>query len=602
MSTASDRAPGGQQAFPVGLWAQFRRHLPRYGAGLLLLGAYQYSQYWFDTRLMRAINAATGGDYDLALHIGSLLVGVAILAFGIRVLSRMAIFNAGRIAEYELRSALLSQLQRLGPSFYRRMSTGDIMSRITNDLVQVRLLLGFGVLNSINTLFALISAFSVTLAISVPLTLASLSILPPLLLVTRSFSKRFYTTTRDNQQALGQLSDRVQSSIAGIRVVKAFALEDSELERFEKSNQAYLERSLELARLRGSLGPIMQVISAGGILIVFWYGGHLMLSGQLSTGGFLAFFRALSRLTWPLMAMGFLLGLLQRGRASYSRLAEIFDAEPEVKSGDLRLERPLVGALSVRQLSFTHGERRVLDDVSFELPQGGSLAIVGRTGSGKSTLARLLPRLVEVPPGSIFLDGHDIRDLPLDALRSTIGYAQQTPFLFSTTAARNIAFPLDEPDSAEADRAIVVAAQEASIDEEVRLLPDGYDTVVGERGVQLSGGQKQRIALARAFIAEPKILVLDDPLSAVDARTEQAILQAIDRQRERRGLILITHRVAAAARCDAIIVLDQGRVVERGTHAELCAGDGIYAQFAEEQRIESELERLGRAASEEPAA
>ncbi len=578
---------------PVGLWAQFVRHSPRYGAGLVLLGLYQYAQYWFDTRLRVAINDATGGRHDAAISLGLALIGVAVGAFVIRVLSRVAVFNAGRLAEYEVRKALLAHLMKLGPSFYRRMSSGEIMSRSTNDLMQLRLLLGFGVLNLINTAFALISALSVTLVISWKLTLASLSSLPLLMLVTRSFARQMYPRTKENQEALGQMSESVQSSIAGVRVVRSFALEEQELERFERANQAYLDKSLALARLRGSMGPVMSAISAVGIVVVFWYGGHLILAGELDTGGFLAFYRALARLTWPLIALGFLVGLVQRGRASYARLIEIFEAEPDVTSGETPAPDTLAGKLEVRGLTFAHGENVVLKDVSFELPAGGSLAIVGRTGSGKSTLAALLPRLQPTPGGTVFLDGHDVCDLPLPLVRSSIGYAQQSAFLFSTTVGRNIGYSLDDPDSSESLLTVREAAREAHILDEVLGLPDGLDTVVGERGVQLSGGQKQRVALARAFVSNPKILVLDDPLSAVDARTERAILEAIDRQRAQRAVILITHRVAAAARCDKIVVLDEGRVVEQGSHDELIEKGGLYAAFAEEQRIESELQRLG---------
>jgi ATP-binding cassette subfamily B protein len=578
---------------PVRLGSQFVRHLPRYGIGLVLLAAYQYAQYWFDTRLMAAINQARAGHGTSAMQIGAMLVLVAFGAFVVRVLSRVFVFNGGRIAEYELRRALLDRLQRLGPSFYRRMSTGEIMSRVTNDLTQVRLLLGFGILNVINTAFALVSALSVTLSISVPLTAAALVPLPILMLVTRHFSRQLYVRTRDNQDAIGQMSDTAQSSIAGVRVVRSFSLERFEAERFEEANRVYLDRSLQLARLRGSMGPIMQAITTIGILVVFWYGGYLMLQGRLDAGGFLAFYRALARLTWPLIALGFLIGLVQRGRASYSRLAEIYDAVPDIVDGPDPAPAQVPRRLDVRHLSFAHGTRQVLSDVSFELPEGGSLAIVGRTGSGKSTLAVLLPRLQPTPRGAVYLDGVDICDLPLDYVRGQIGYAQQNAFLFSTTAGRNIGFVLDDPDSAPALLTIRQAAAEARILDEVLALPDGLDTVVGERGVQLSGGQKQRIALARAFVAQSRILVLDDPLSAVDARTERAILEAIDRQRAQRSVILITHRVAAAARCDRILVLDAGRIVESGTHEELLERGGLYAAFAEEQRIERELERLG---------
>jgi ATP-binding cassette, subfamily B, multidrug efflux pump len=571
---------------------QFYRHAPRYSGGLVLLAAYQLFQWWFDTRMRRAINFATQGQSTQAIALGELLVVAALAGFVVRVLSRVTIFNAGRIAEYELRQEILERLLKLGPSFYRRMSTGEIMSRVTNDLVQVRLLLGFGILNIINTGFALISALAVTIPISLKLTLASLAPLPFVLLITQGFSRHFYTRTRDNQDALGKMSARVLSSVAGVRVIRSFALEPQEVLAFEKTNQAYLEKSLSLARLRGALGPILTATISIGVLVVFWYGGLMMLHGELDAGGFLAFYRALGRLTWPLISLGFVIGLLQRGRAAFSRLTDIFSAVPEIVDGDGALPAGAVGRLEVKQLSFSYNDRKVLDDVSFELPAGQSLAIVGRTGSGKSSLAVLLARLQPTPRGSVFLDGVDVCDLPLAAVRKSVGYAQQNAFLFSTTVARNIGFSLDDPDEHESLLKIEEAAREACIEQEVLDLPDGFDTVVGERGVQLSGGQKQRVALAAAFASEPKVLVLDDPLSAVDARTERAILDAIDRQRKRRGLILITHRVAAAAHCDQIIVLEKGRVVERGTHRELSKSGGIYAIFAEEQRIESELAKL----------
>jgi ATP-binding cassette subfamily B multidrug efflux pump len=584
---------------PVRLMGQFYRHAPRYGVGLVLLAAYQLFQWWFDTRMRRAINFATSGHSAQAIALGEMLVVAALAAFVVRVLSRVSIFNAGRIAEYELRKEILERLLKLGPSFYRKMSTGEIMSRVTNDLVQVRLLLGFGVLNIINTGFALVSALAVTIPISPKLTLASLLTLPFVLLITRGFSKHFYTRTRDNQDALGKMSARVLSSVAGVRVIRSFALEAEEIAAFEKTNQAYLDKSLALARLRGALGPILQATMSIGVLVVFWYGGLMMLHGELDAGGFLSFYRALGRLTWPLISLGFVVGLLQRGRAAFSRLTDIFNADPDILDGDQALPEPCRGQLVVKHLSFAYKDRTVLDDVSFELPAGGSLAIVGRTGSGKTTLSVLLARLQPTPRGSVFLDGVDVCDLPLDAVRQTIGYAQQNAFLFSTTVARNIGFSLDEPDEPESIVKVEEAAREACIEDEVLDLPDGFDTVVGERGVQLSGGQKQRVALAAAFASEPKVLILDDPLSAVDARTERAILSAIDRQRARRGLILITHRVSAAAHCDQILVLEKGRVVERGTHEELSKSGGIYAIFSEEQRIENELAKLGGVIAEE---
>ncbi len=296
-----------------------------------------------------------------------------------------------------------------------------------------------------------------------------------------------------------------------------------------------------------------------------------------------------------MLALGFVFAILQRGRAGYERLKVIFDATPEVRSGHLPAPAKVLGAIEVRDLRFKYGDRAVVDGVSFHVDAGRSLAIVGRTGSGKTTVASLLARLLPTPRGAVFLDGADVCDLPLSTVRAGIGYAQQDAFLFSTTVTRNIGYSVDDPESPEGMAIVSAAAEEAHVLEEVKGLPEGFDTVVGERGVQLSGGQRQRIALARSLVREPAVLVLDDPLSAVDAKTEAAILAAIERQAAQRTVILITHRVAAARRCDSIVVLDEGRVVERGAHDELAAAGGLYAAFVEEQRIAEDLAALAEA-------
>jgi ATP-binding cassette subfamily B protein len=582
--------------YPTTLAGQFRRHAPRYAVGALTLGAFQFTMNRIDWESKAAIDTVFGPHPSDAWRPAATMLGLAMLAFFGRVASRWFVFNAGRDAEYELRVELLRKLHQLGTAFYRRMPAGEIMSRSTNDLQQVRMLLGFGVLNVVNVVFAFTSALQIMLGVSGKLTLACLLNLPLVTVLSRSMGRHMYARMRDNQAAVGRMSDVLQANLAGVRVVRSFGLEECERARFEDANREYLRASLALARLRGSFAPVIGSVAALGVLVFFWYGSTLLLVGPehggISQGAFFAFWSAFARMTWPMIAMGFALSVVQRGRASFSRLLDVFDAKPEVVDGPRRAPRHVGGSLHVEGLSFAYGARRVLDDVHFTVAPGESLAIVGRTGSGKTTLAMLLARLLPTPPETVRIDGVDVCQLPLAAVRAAIGYAQQDAFLFSTTVARNIGYALDEPDSPQAAETIRDAAREAQMLDEAMTLPDGLDTVVGERGVQLSGGQKQRVALARALVSQPKILIFDDPLSAVDTKTEAAVLAAIERQAARRTVILITHRIAAAARCDRAIVLDEGRVVESGTHDELLAARGIYAAFAEEQRMARELEEI----------
>jgi len=560
------------------------------GVGLLLAtNAADKAIPWF---LAHAIDALRHRQGEAVMHAALVVLALAAIMWFVRTLSRIVLLNVGRDVEYDLRKELLAKVHSLGSSFTQQMATGEIMSRATNDLAQVRLLSGFGLMNSVNSLVAYVSALSLMFTLSPKLALYALVPYPFFALVTRSFAKRLYLRSQGAQEALGNLADRAQENVAAVRVVRSLGLEEHEERRFEEANQQAIVANMKLTIIRGAMWPVLMLLGSTGTLVVVWFGGQMVLAHELSVGELAAFLAYLGQLLWPTMALGFLLSVVQRGRASYARVREILDAEESiVELADAR-ECSGEGALSLRGLSFSYGDRDVLTDIDVEVPAGASLAIVGRVGSGKSTLAALMPRLLPVPDDSIFVDGIDVNQLRLRSLRREVAYAAQDPFLFSTTVYGNIAFALDEPYGEGARERVRAAAEEASILEEVDGLPNGFDTLVGERGVQLSGGQKQRVALARALLNAPAVLVLDDPMSAVDARTEAKILEAIDRVARGRTLVLITHRVVAAARAEQVLVLDAGRIVERGTPDALLAANGLYAAMAKQQALRAELEEI----------
>ncbi len=590
-------ATSGTMNPPKSVWSYLSAHRGQLAAGgffLLLTNAFEKAIPWL---LKNGVDAFTSNNLQLVRNAAWTVIALAVGMMFTRSLSRLYIFNMGRDVEFTLRTEVLTQLHRLGSAFFARMSTGDIMSRATNDLAQVRLLLGFGTLNTVNAIVAWLSALALMVAISPKLALYALIPYPFFMLATRAFVRRAFRASQENQKVLAKLAERAQEYLSGVRVVRAFNADAHEALRFEEANREAISRTMTMVSLRALMTPVLMGISALGTLIVIYKGGLMVNAGQLTKGEFLAFYAYLSQLIWPTMAAGYILSIVQRGRAAYLRVREILDAEPDIQEvahpiAWKRLPGENRGALEVKDLSFSYRDRQVLDSVSFRVPQGTSLAIVGRTGSGKTTLAGLLSRLLPTPEQSVLLDGADITQLKLGDVRKAIGYAQQEPFLFSTTVARNIGFSLEDPDTDESLRRIRDIAREAAILDEIERLPDGFDTVVGERGVQLSGGQKQRVALARALLNDPAVLVLDDPMSAVDAKTEREILDALDRAAAGRTLILITNRTAAAARCDQVLVLDHGKVVERGDHDTLRRKQGFYAQLCARQSLEQELSAL----------
>ncbi len=532
-----------------------------------------------------------GGGTAVAARWALWMAGVAVLMGIVRTVSRVVIFNAGRKVEFDIRNGLFEHLSRLPPSHFQRMSVGDVMSRAVNDLGQVRLVLGPGILNVVNSAVAYTVGLGLMFSIDPWLTLAALAPYPLLLLVVRRFSWRLFQQSRAVQESLGTLSTFVQENLAGQQVVKAYNLQSEMNRRFQGRNRDLLDRSLALALTRGGMIPIFGLIAGLETLVVLWMGGAWVIDGRITLGALVAFNGYLAHLTWPTIALGWMLSVWQRGRSAMERLNEIFTAVPEIRDESPVSVETISGHLEARDLSFTYpgAEGPALEGITFVLEKGHRLGIVGPTGGGKSRLVDLLPRLAEVPRDQLFIDGIDINDLPLGVLRRAVGYAPQEPFLFSDTLHANIAFARPEASREE----VIRAAKLAAIHEDIEDMPEGYETPVGERGVTLSGGQRQRVALARAILKDPALLILDDSLSSVDADTEARILSGLDEVLAGRTSIIVSHRVVAVMECESILVLEEGRLAAAGTHAELLERSAFYAELWRRQRLESTLDELG---------
>jgi ATP-binding cassette, subfamily B, multidrug efflux pump len=509
---------------------------------------------------------------------------------------RQVVIGASRLIEYDLRNDFFAHLQRLSASYFQRTRTGDLMSRATNDLSAVRMMIGPAFMYSTSTIALFIVAMILMFSLNVKLTLISLVTMPLVSLSVRYFGSAIHWRFERIQAQLSEVSAVAQEALAGVRVVRAYGQESAELQRFQAANEEYVARNRALIALQGMLYPSMSFFLGIGALLVLWVGSREVIAGRLSLGSFFAFNSYLAMLSWPMIAFGWVTNLLQRGMASWMRMLEVLDTRPDVHDADVTVvpSGPLSAAIEFRHLTFAYGDHVVLRDVNVRVEPGRTLAIVGPTGSGKSTLIHLLPRLVDPPRGTVFIDGIDVLDLPLHVLRGTIGLVPQEPFLFSDTLGGNIAFgrpgdPLVAPLEAEVER----AASIARLDKDVIEFPAGYATLVGERGLTLSGGQKQRTALARALATDPAILVLDDALSAVDTYTEEEILGRLRGVMRARTSIIVSHRVSTVQDADLIIVLEGGAIVERGTHAELVARGGFYAELHRKQLLEEELEAAG---------
>jgi ATP-binding cassette subfamily B multidrug efflux pump len=528
----------------------------------------------------------------LALY-ASVLVGLVAVEGVFRYGMRTILIGLSREVEYALRSDLFAHLCRLDLRYFQRNRLGDLMSRAMSDLSAVRMVLGPGIMYTATT----VATFVVTVAVMVRISprLLLLSLLPLVLvsLAVRHFGRRIHDRFESVQAQLSTMTALVQENLSGARVVRAYAQEGAELDRFAAVNDEYVERNRRLVRMYGVLYPAIQLLMGTGTVVVLWLGGRQVVAGAISLGEFVAFGAYLTMLHWPMIALGWVVNIFERGEASMGRLAEVLSSEPAIRDESDGPVPAIRGALEIRDLSFGYDpERPVLQGVSLQVPAGATVAIVGATGSGKSTLASLLPRLYDPPPGTVFVDGVDVRRIPLAQLRAAIGFVPQETFLFSATVRENVAFGLSAAVPAEdVTRRVETAAGVAQLAKDVADFPRGYETLVGERGLTLSGGQKQRTALARALAAEPRILVLDDALSAVDTYTEEEVLRGLRAARTTRTTVLVSHRVSTVKDADLIVVLADGRVVEQGRHEDLVAGGGYYADLYRRQLLREEMER-----------
>jgi ATP-binding cassette subfamily B protein len=567
-----------------------------WGAGALLAtNAVALAVPWL---LGLAIEALRGPDPVAKVPtLCAWMIGAAVVQAGFRIASRIYLFNAARMAEYDLRSDLLASLLAQAPSYYRTHTTGDLMSRLTNDVQTVRAMWGPGVLNVVNTAFVFSTALALMLAIDWQLALLALLPYPIMIVFGKLFAGRLYRSSRAVQDKLGEVSASIQEDLSGMAVIKNYTLEDMRRGRFAGMADELLVRNMELVHVRGQLLPVLAALGSVSTIIVVWLGGQAVIDGRINLGQLVQLNAYLALLIWPTLALGWMMSLFQRGYAAWARLCPILEAEPSIRDGaGPALAEEVRGTLEVRGLTVEIDGRKVLRDVSLTVPAGTMTAIVGKTGAGKSLLCETLPRLLEIPAGTVFLDGRDVTELPLASLRRAIGYAPQEAFLFSTTIADNIRYGREHTIGREREREhgggsgesgadaahqakVAAAATAAGLDRDLAALPEGMATMVGERGITLSGGQRQRVALARAIAAAPRVLILDDSLSSVDTHTEREILEHLAQVMQGRTAILISHRVAAIRRADRIVVLDEGRVVELGDHESLLRRGGVYAEL-----------------------
>jgi ATP-binding cassette, subfamily B, multidrug efflux pump len=547
--------------------------------------------------------------HKLLVYAG-LLIAIAVIKGIFQFLTRWVVIGISRDIEYDLRNDLFARLEGLSYSYYQRNRTGDIMARATNDLNAVRMLLGPAIMYSANTIVYTAGALAFMISISPWLTLFTFLPLPAVSIIIQTFGRRIHERFERIQAMFSDISARAQENFSGARLIRAYVQEEAEIALFERENTEYIRRSLKLVRLMGMLWPTLELMLGCAVVLVLWLGGREVLTGQstislvsklgtgtpgivntlklngtMSVGQFVAFSTYMMQLTWPIIALGWVINIFQRGTASLIRINEIMHEKPEIQDVLGAKDHEIVGDVEFRNLNFSYDGKQVLHDLNLRIPAGTSLAIVGPTGSGKTTLVDLLPRIYDAEPGMVLIDGRPIREYSLSSLRKHIGFVPQETFLFSDKIRDNIALGVDSANDAE----IHNAAEAANIADDIESFPEGYDTMVGERGITLSGGQKQRTAIARALIRNPRILILDDALSSVDTHTEDRILNHLRDVMQGRTTIFISHRVSTVRNANRIAVLHGGRIVELGTHDELIARNGYYSDLYNKQLLEEEL-------------
>ena len=590
-------------------------YLKRYRSGLIWGGVCVLfnNGVWilFPQVIRRAVNDLNHGVTRQKLLTYALLILAIALVKGVfQFLTRWVVIGISRDIEFDLRNDLFAHLERLSYSYYQKNRTGDIMARATNDLNAVRMLLGPAIMYSANTIVFTAGALGFMLAISPKLTIYAFLPLPITSIIIQYFGRRIHERFERIQAMFSDISARAQENFSGARVIRAYIQEQAEIAAFESANQEYIRRSLGLVRLMGMLWPTLELMLGAAVVIVLWLGGREVLQGKMNVGDFVAFNTYMVQLTWPVIALGWVINIFQRGTASMVRIQEILSQKPEIADGAIavrgesggashslvqpeqnstRSTTQIAGEIEFRNLSFAYDGVVILKDINLTVPAGTSLAIVGPTGSGKTTLVNLIPRIYDAAPGAVLIDHRPIREFPLDTLRRQIGFVPQETFLFSDTIRENIAFGISQENGEATEAEIQAAAQAANIAHDIESFPEGYNTVVGERGITLSGGQKQRTAIARALLRSPRILILDDALSSVDTQTEDKILNHLREIMRGRTTIFISHRVSTVRNADSIAVLHQGKIVEQGTHDQLIARNGYYTDLYNKQLLEEEL-------------